>query len=127
MKMTRATMMTAAGMLGTGLLLTGCAEAQQAIDGAQSVVATAQVLIQACSEASVAWSPDASVADATAGLQSAMGNVDEALAADPSLPGAASLLSSLESALVDLENAQESAAAMASTAAVKSACALVGG
>lgn len=119
--------MMAAGVLGASVLLTACAEAQQAIDGAQSVIATAQVLAEACSEASIAWSPDASVADATAGLESALGIVDEALAANPSLPGADDLLASLESALLDREGAQDTATAAASTAAVQSACSLIGG
>lgn len=127
MKHNRRLVRTTAGVLGAGLVLMGCAEAQRAIDGAQSVIATAQVLVQACSEASVAWSPEASIADATAGLGSAVGSVSEALAVDSSLPGAANLLSSLESALLDLEGAQQKGAAAASTAAVKSACALVGG
>ena len=120
-------MRTAAGALGAGLLLTGCGQAQEAIDQAQSLVSTAQVLIQACSDASVAWSPDASVDQATTGLQIALGSVDQALASDPSLPGAASLLTQLETALQDLEGAQDTAAAAASTAAIQTACSLVGG
>ena len=46
---------------------------------------------------------------------------------DPSLPGAASLLSQLETALQDLEGAQDTAGAAASTAAIQTACSLVGG
>lgn len=116
-----------AGVLGAGLLLTGCSTAQQAIDGAQSVISTAQVLSQACSEASVAWSPDATAAEATAGLQRAVGSVDEALALDPSLPGAATLLTQLQSALTELEGSQQGAATAVSTAALETACSLVGG
>ncbi len=126
-KKNRKLMRVAAGALGAGLLLTGCGQAQDAIEQAQALVSTAQVLVQACSEASVAWSPDASMDQATSGLQSAVGNVNEALAADPTLPGAATLLSQLESALGDLQGAQDTAAAAASTAAIKSACSLLGG
>ncbi len=116
-----------AGMLGAGLLLTGCGQAQDAIDQAQALVSTAQVLAQACSEASVAWEPGASIDTATSGLESALGNVNEALTADPTLPGAATLLSQLESALGDLQGAQDTAAAAASTAAIQTACSLIGG
>lgn len=116
-----------AGMLGAGLLLTGCGQAQDAIDQAQAVVSTAQVLAQACSEASVAWEPGASIDSATSGLESALGNVNEALTADPTLPGAATLLSQLESALGDLQGAQDTADAAASTAAIQTACSLIGG
>lgn len=116
-----------AGTLGAGMLLAGCSQAQQALDSAQSVINTAQVLVQACSEASVAWSPDASVAEATAGLQSAVASVDEALTTNPDLIGATTLLSSLQSALVDLQNVDDLAATAVSTAAVKSACSVVAG
>lgn len=116
-----------AGVLGAGLLLTGCGQAQDAIDQAQSLVSTVQVLAQACTEASVAWEPGASVDSATTGLESAVGNVSEALASDPTLPGAATLLSQLESALGDLQGAQDTAAAAASTAAIQTACSLIGG
>jgi hypothetical protein len=116
-----------AGMLGAGLLLTGCGQAQDAIDQAQALVSTAQVLAQACSEASVAWEPGASIDTATSGLESALGNLNEALTADPTLPGAATLLTQLESALGDLQGAQDTAAAAASTAAIQTACSLIGG
>lgn len=116
-----------AGMLGAGLLLTGCGQAQEAIDQAQALVSTAQVLAQACSEASVAWEPGASIDTATSGLESALGNVNEALTADPTLPGAATLLTQLESALGDLQGAQDTADAAASTAAIQTACSLIGG
>jgi hypothetical protein len=115
------------GVIGAGFILTGCGQAQEAIDQAQSLISTAQVLAQACTEASVAWEPGASIDSATSGLESAVGNVNEALMADPTLPGAATLLSQLESALSDLQGAQDTAAAAASTAAIKSACSLIGG
>lgn len=120
-------MSATAGVLGAGLLLTGCGQAQNAIDQAQSLVSTVQVLSQACTEASAAWSPDASIDSATSGLESAVSNVNEALVADPTLPGATELLSQLETALGDLQGAQDTAAAAASTAVIKSACSLIGG
>ena len=116
-----------AGAIGASLMLTGCSEAQQAIDQAQGLVETAQVLSQACEEAAVAWSPGASVAEATEGLSSAASAVDQALASDPSLPGAANLLAELESALVQVEGAKDGAAITASTAAVQLACNAFGG
>lgn len=116
-----------AGMFGAGLILTGCGQAQDAIDQAQSLVSTVQALSQACSEAAIAWEPGASIDSATSGLESAVGSMNEALTADPTLPGAATLLSQLESALGDLQGVQDSAAATASTAALKSACSLIGG
>lgn len=121
------TLMISAGTLGAGLLLAGCSQAQQALDSAQSIINSAQVLVQACSDASIAWSPDASVAEATAGLQSAVSSVDAALAENPSLPGATNLLSSLQSALADLKNIDNPAAQVASITVVQSACNLVSG
>lgn len=120
-------MCVSSGAIGVSLLLTGCSEAQQAIDEAQGLVETAQVLSQACNDASVAWSPGASVAEATDGLSTAANAVDQALANDPSLPGAANLLAELEAALVQVEGARDGAAIDASTAAVQLACSAFGG
>lgn len=115
-----------AGILGAGLILTGCGQTQDANNQAESAVSTVQqTLDQACLEASAAWEPGVSIDSAISGLESAVGSVNAALAADPTLPGAATLLSQLESALVDLQGAEDTAAA--STAAIKSACSLIGG
>jgi hypothetical protein len=51
--------------------LSGCAEVQQAVDAAQSLVDSASTLVQACESASVAWEPGATVAEATTGIEQA--------------------------------------------------------
>jgi hypothetical protein len=105
--------------------LSGCAEAQQAVDAAQSLVDSASTLVQACESASVAWEPGATVAEATTGIEQASEELSAAVADGVSIAGAQEVLAALDRALVDLQGVQQDAGISATTAALQSACALV--
>jgi hypothetical protein len=105
--------------------LSGCAEAQQAVDAAQSLVDSASTLVQACESASVAWEPGATVAEATTGIEQASEELSAAVAEGVSIAGAQEVLAALDRALVDLQGVQQDAGISATTAALQSACALV--
>lgn len=102
--------------------LAGCAEAQQAIDSAQAIVGTADALTQACSSASVAWTPGVSVADAQAGLTQASEELSAAAGAGATITGAQQILDALEQSLQELEQMQQ-AALPTSLDLVETACA----
>lgn len=121
--MRRAIQWSAAGALA--LALSGCAEAQQAVDAAQSLVDGASTLVQACESASVAWEPGATVAEATSGVEQASEQLSGAVEEGVSIAGAQEVLSALDGALVDLQGVQQDAGVSAATAALQSACALV--
>jgi hypothetical protein len=114
---------SAAGALVLGL--SGCAEAQQAVDAAQSLVDGASTLVQACESASVAWEPGATVAEATSGIERASEKLTAAVEEGVSIAGAQEVLAALDSALADLQGVQQDAGKSATTAALQSACALV--
>lgn len=114
---------SAAGALVLGL--SGCAEAQQAVDAAQSLVDSASTLVQACESASVAWEPGATVAEATTGIQQASDELSAAVAEGVTIAGAQEVLAALDRALADLQGVQQDAGLSATTAALQSACALV--
>lgn len=105
--------LVAVGSVGlAGVLLTGCgavneavSQGQQALDTASQAVDAAEGLIgagaqlgAACAAAQVAWVPGVSTADAYAAIDEATRLVDEALAATPSLPGAAEIDQALTAA-----------------------------
>lgn len=135
-RLSRRLSVLASGTLA-GVLLTGCGAAseaisqgQQALDSASQAVAAAEGLIgagaqlgAACAAAQVAWLPGVSSADAYAALDEASALLDEAVAATPSLPGAAEIDQALTTAREALGADQTEFGVARQT--LQTACALV--